>query len=193
MSSKTMKDFSFCVENILKNLDYILRKFNISAESNLNGVVKSIRSLIGMFRELEKKNRGLHRLIDNILNGLSEIVQECENVVNIVVVSVKDKKLQDYLQMFSELEKRCAKSIHSLSSVDVLSLELDECTEMRWWKSEYDKIREIVYYVVWLTYYLIWLVLYIMYRESPDMSEDIVRLVTARYGAIMLIHRALLK
>lgn len=192
-STKTLKDFFFCMENVLRNINYVMRKFNIKTEPNLEGVTTSIRNLIDLFRREEKANRGLHRLVDMILDKFSTIVKECENIVNEVSESVKKTSLQDYLQRFPDIERRCASCVRELSSVDVLSLELDECREMRWWKERYSNIREIVYYIIWLTYYLAWLIIYLLYRESTNMSEDVAKLVTSRYGAIMLIHRALLR
>jgi len=193
VSTKTWKDIVFSIENVLNNINFILRRFGIEVEPKMEGVITAIKRLADLYKSYESSNRGIHRLSDRILDNFSQIVNECLDLVSMIEKLVQSNELAKIVSDFQVFEKRCAKCVRDLSAVDVLSLEIDECKEMQFWRESYNKIREVVYYIVWLTYYLLWLALYMLYKHSPDTSESIRQTMLSRCGAIMLVHRALFK
>ncbi|GEM_PF-3870235 len=193
MATKALKDYQFCIENILNNLDFILRKFDIKVEKSVDGLFRAMHELISKYREHEQKNRNLHRLVDKILDEFNKIVESVTRLLATFENIVKDRKFEELLNKLKELEIECARNVRALSSIDVLSLEIDECTEMRWWKSNYEQIRELVYYLVWLTYYILMLALYLAYRYASDGAEQLQTMLVSRASTLMLIHRALMR
>lgn len=193
MATKALKDYQFCIENILNNLDFILRKFDIKVEKSVDGLFRAMHELISKYREHEQKNRNLHRLVDKILDEFNKIVESVTRLLATFENIVKDRKFEELLNKLKELEIECARNVRALSSIDVLSLEIDECTEMRWWKSNYEQIRELVYYLVWLTYYILMLALYLAYRYASDGAEQLQAMLVSRASTLMLIHRALMR
>ncbi len=193
MATKALKDYQFCIENILNNLDFILKKFDIKVEKSVDGLFRAIQNLIDRYREQEQRNRNLHRLVDRILDEFNNIVNSVIRLLTTFEDIIKHGKFDELIDKLRQLETECAKNVRALSSVDVLSLEIDECTEMRWWKSNYDSIREIVYYLVWLTYYALMLALYLAYRHATDKTEQLQSAIISRASTLMLIHRALMR
>ena len=187
IQKKPLKDFEFCVENILNNLDYILSRIGVKPEGReIEGLLRTLRNIVEKFREEELKNRNLHRLTDKILDEFTNIVNTITKVIDEVEKSDKD------VQLIEKLEKIVASCVRMLSRVDVLSLEIEECSEMRWWKDNYEKIRSIVYYLIWLTYFLLMYILYEAYRGSNG-SENIIEEIYKRSDIMKLIHRALMR
>ncbi|NPB00010.1 MAG: hypothetical protein GXO10_01410 [Crenarchaeota archaeon] len=187
VQKKPLKDFEFCIENILNNLDYVLSRIDLRPRGKeIESMLKTLRDIIDKFREEEKKNRNLHRLTDKILDEFSNIVNTLTKVIEEIERSEKN------IQLVEKLEKIVASCVRMLSRVDVLSLEIEECSEMRWWKDNYEKIRSIVYYLIWLTYFLLMYILYEAYR-STDGSGNIVDEVYKRSDIMKLIHRALMR
>ncbi len=187
VQKKPLKDFEFCVENILNNLEYILSRIGIRPHGReIDDILRTLRNIIDKFREEESRNRKLHRLTDKILDEFSNIVNTVTKVIDEVEKSDKN------VQLVEKLEKIIASCVRMLSRVDVLSLEIEECSEMRWWKDNYEKIRSIVYYLIWLTYFLLMYILYEAYRSS-DGSENIVEEIYKRSDIMKLIHRALMR
>ncbi|NPA22680.1 MAG: hypothetical protein GXO23_00070 [Crenarchaeota archaeon] len=184
---KPIKDFEFCVENVLNNIDYILSRIGLKARgTDIRNLLDTLRDIADLFREEEKKNRNLHRLTDKILSELANIVDTLTKVREELERGEKD------LQLIERLEKIVASCVRMLSRVDVLSLEIEECSEMRWWKENYERIRSIVYYLIWLTYFLLMYILYNMYK-SGNGPGNIVEELHRRADIMRLIHRALMR
>ncbi len=187
VQKKPIKDFEFCVENIVSNIDYILSRIGVKSYGNsIEDILKTLRSIVEKYREEERKNRNLHRLTDKILDEFSNIVN------TIVKVFDEFEKSEKSIELIDKLEKIVASCVRMLSRVDVLSLEIEECSEMRWWKENYERIRTIVYYLIWLTYFLLMYTLYDMYKRGNG-REEIIEELYKRSNLMKLIHRALMR
>jgi len=190
MAVKQIKDFIFCIDNILDNLEMILRRINIKPRGReFEDIVNTLKDIVDRYLEEERRNRGLHRLTDKILDEFSQIVSKAKQTFENALKLFNEGR---FLQELQNLEKDAASCIRMLSKVDVLSLEIDECNEMRWWKENYEKIRTLVYYLVWLTYFLLMYMLCRIYRnmgDTVDISDELIK----RSQLVMLIHRALMR
>ncbi len=189
-TSKPIKDFIFCVDNILNNLELILKRIGIECRGrSIDDIVNMLQDIVNKYNELEKNNRGLHRLTDKILNEFSQIVLNAKQVFKNAYRAFREGR---FLTDLKDLEKNIASCIRMLSRIDVLSLEIEECSEMRWWKSNYEQIRGVVSCLVWLTYFLLMYMLRSMYIERGD-TLDITEELVRRSQLVMLIHRALMR
>lgn len=193
---KTVKDVIFRIETIVNNLNSIVSLrtgLKVEKVKEITDILNILDELNKLFNKFYEENKGLHRLVDRLINELNNIVNSVNSIRSKYFQDIQSMDLENLITNFEHFEKEWAFSIKKLSEIDVLSIEIDECSELRQWKDVFLKIRDVVQLIVWITYLMPIYKIVLEITKKSDLATKLIQFFIKRLNIINIMVRTLFK
>ena len=193
---KAVKDIIFRIETIVNNLNSIVSLrtgLKVEKVKEITDILNILDELNKLFNKFYEENKGLHRLVDRLINELNSIVNSVNSIRSKYFQDIQSMDLENLITNFEHFEKEWAFSIKKLSEIDVLSIEIDECSELRQWKDVFLKIRDVVQLIVWITYLMPIYKIVLEITKKSDLATKLIQFFIKRLNIINIMVRTLFK
>lgn len=125
-----------------------------SLEDMYVSTVKLYETARPVFKKIFEENAKLHNLVNKILSEYDSGLELLGKLMSILERKVEKLKSGE-VEGIEDILSTWYSAVNYYRRGEVLSIEIDECVEMRKWRGKYLEIRKLYYMIATIIYYLI--------------------------------------
>ncbi len=194
---RPLKDALVRLTSLVNGLPGVLSKVGIRVDKvDHVTLAKIIDQLTNAFSDYLAKNESTRQhyvIVNKILSEFEQVVRGTNDLRAKYFSDMSKISIDELTSRMTSFEREWAQLVKRFRDADILSVEIDECAGLRWWKDEYARGRDLVNLIVWLSYLIPFMRALELISDVEEVSPQAVEFFARRINMIGIMMRAILR